>query len=296
MRSSLALSLMLVACHSSTTRPDVKPQRPNVILMMTDDQGWGDLGVHGNQVLRTPSLDRMAQASVRLDPFYVCPVCAPTRAALMTGRYTQRTHAIDTYIGRAMLEPEEVTLAERLSEAGYATGIFGKWHLGDCAPMRPMDQGFERSLVHRGGGIGQPSDPEGGERRYTDPRLIDEGVERDFEGYCTDIVTDLASVLQGGMGMAVGANVGDHHGMFEPIHGSAPKHAGKNVASPVAMIMAVSMMLDHLGEGPAARAIEASIRSLLEDSRLIGVGTGDHPTDEVGQMVCDELRLTAAKV
>jgi len=192
MRIQLALLLSLVACQGPATGDEPRRSQPNVILVMTDDQGWGDLGVHGNTTLRTPNLDRMARASARIDPFYVAPVCAPTRAALMTGRHTQRTRAIDTYVGRAMLEPEEVTLAERLRDAGYATGIFGKWHLGDCAPMRPMDQGFERSLVHRGGGIGQPSDPEGGERRYTDPRLLDEGVERDFEGYCTDIYFDAA--------------------------------------------------------------------------------------------------------
>jgi arylsulfatase/arylsulfatase A len=86
-----------------------------------------------------------------------------------------------------MLGPEEVTVAEVMRDAGWATGLFGKWHLGDCAPMRPMDQGFERSLVHRGGGIGQPSDPVGAEGKYTDPVLIDQGVEREHQGYCTEV-------------------------------------------------------------------------------------------------------------
>ena len=127
-----------------------------------------------------------------MQTFYVSPVCAPTRAALMTGRWCQRTRAIDTYIGRAMMEPEEVTVAEVLRDAGWATGIFGKWHLGDCYPMRPMDQGFEVSLVHRGGGIGQPSDPEGGEGAYTDAVLFSNGRRVQTEGYCTDVYFDTA--------------------------------------------------------------------------------------------------------
>ena len=167
-------------------------KRPNVIIVMTDDQGYGDLGFHGNPVIKTPNLDAMARESARLDPFYVCPVCAPTRASLMTGRSHQRTRAIDTYIGRAMMDTDEVTIAEILRDAGYATGIFGKWHLGDCYPLRPGDQGFEKSLVHRGGGIGQPSDPVGGERKYTDPILMDDGVPRQMKGYCTDIYFDEA--------------------------------------------------------------------------------------------------------
>jgi arylsulfatase/arylsulfatase A len=160
---------------------------PNVILIMTDDQGIGDLGVMGNPVIETPRIDRLASESAWLTNFYVHPVCAPTRACLMTGRYNYRTRAIDTYIGRAMMEPDEVTLAEVLSAAGYATGIFGKWHLGDCYPMRAMDQGFETAVVHRGGGIGQPSDPLQARRQYTDPVLFRNGVAEAFHGYCTDI-------------------------------------------------------------------------------------------------------------
>ncbi len=136
---------------------------PNVILIMTDDQGYGDLGVTGNPVIRTPNIDALARRSASMSTFYVSPVCSPTRASLMTGRYNYRTRVVDTFMGRAMMEPEEVTVAEVLRAAGYATGIFGKWHLGDCYPMRPIDQGFEMSLVLRGGGIGQSSDPPGGE-------------------------------------------------------------------------------------------------------------------------------------
>lgn len=166
--------------------------RPNVIVVMTDDQGHGDLGFTGNPVIRTPNIDAMARRSVRLTRFHVNPVCAPTRACLMTGRYNYRTRCIDTFAGRAMMEPAEVTMAEILGAAGYATGIFGKWHLGDNYPLRPLDQGFQRALVHRGGGIGQPSDPPGGEGKYTDPILFDNGKARRAPGYCTDIYFDAA--------------------------------------------------------------------------------------------------------
>ncbi len=167
-------------------------EQPNIILLITDDQGYGDFGFHGNPVIETPHLDALAARSARMDNFYVSPVCAPTRASLMTGRYNYRTRVVDTYLGRAMMEPAEITLAEYLRDAGYATGIFGKWHLGDAYPMRPGDQGFEESLVHRGGGIGQPSDPPGGERKYTDAVLFHDGEPVPTSGYCTDVYFDAA--------------------------------------------------------------------------------------------------------
>ena len=161
--------------------------RPNVVLIMTDDQGYGDFGVQGNALIRTPQIDKMANASATMTQFYVSPVCSPTRACLMTGRYNYRTRCIDTYVGRSMVDPAETTVAEVLQGAGYATGVFGKWHLGDCYPMRPMEQGFEESLVHRGGGLAQPSEPPANGRRYTDPILFHNGQEVQTSGYCTDV-------------------------------------------------------------------------------------------------------------
>ena len=185
MRTAVATFLLLPTL--AWAQAASTPPRPNVVLVMTDDQGFGDFGFAGNPVIRTPNLDALARRSARLTNFYVSPVCTPTRAALMTGRWCQRTRAFDTYIGRAMMEPDEVTVAEVLRDAGYATGIFGKWHLGDCYPMRAMDQGFELALVLRGGGIGQPSDPIGGEGKYTDPVLFRNGVREETKGYCTDV-------------------------------------------------------------------------------------------------------------
>ncbi|MEM1096472.1 MAG: arylsulfatase, partial [Bacteroidota bacterium] len=184
--SMLALAVGLAACTPSAPKP------PNIIVLITDDQGYGDFGATGNPVIQTPHLDAMAARSAEMTTFYVSPVCSPTRASLMTGRYNYRTRVVDTWIGRSMMEPEEVTLAEMLGDAGYATGLFGKWHLGDSYPMRPQDQGFDEVLMHRGGGIAQPSDPVGGERKYTDPVLIHNGEPVQAEGYCTDIFFDEA--------------------------------------------------------------------------------------------------------
>jgi arylsulfatase/arylsulfatase A len=162
-----------------------------VLLVIADDLGYGDVSIHGNPVVRTPTIDRLATEGLRHDPFYVCPVCTPTRASLMTGRYHLRTGAIDTYIGRAMLDPRELTLAEVLREAGYRTAIFGKWHLGDCYPLRAVDQGFDESLVHRGGGLAQNSGPPG--ETYFDPELVHNGSKDRRAGYCTDIFADAAA-------------------------------------------------------------------------------------------------------
>jgi len=168
---------------------DDNPSRgPNVVLIIMDDLAWGDLACHGNPHTNTPHLDTLHSQSTRLAQYCSGPLCTPARTSIMTGRYPYRTRAIDTYIGRAMIDPGEITLAQVLANAGYRTCISGKWHLGDCHPMRAMDLGFEESLVHNSGGLGQPGNVGcyQGKSGYFDPILMHNGQP----GYCTDIFAD----------------------------------------------------------------------------------------------------------
>lgn len=167
-----------------TTESYATETRPNVIVVMTDDQGYGDLGIHGNPHVKTPHLDQFARDGVQFSRFYCSPVCAPTRASLLTGRYYYRTGVIHTSRGGAKMHGDEVTVAEWLGQSGYQTGIFGKWHLGDNYPMRPQDQGFAETLVHRSGGIDQTPDKP---NSYFDPRLWKNGKPVQSNGYCTDV-------------------------------------------------------------------------------------------------------------
>ena len=170
-------------------------KRPNVILIITDDQGYGDFGFTGNAQIKTPVLDALSKRSVRFNNFYVSPVCAPTRSSLMTGRYSLRTGIRDTYNGGAIMASNEVTIAETLKQANYKTGMYGKWHLGDNYPSRPMDQGFDESLMHLSGGMGQVGDFTTyfqGDKSYFDPVLWHNGSQKKYDGYCSDIFTDNA--------------------------------------------------------------------------------------------------------
>ena len=129
----------------------IRPERPNVILVMTDDQGYGDIACHGNPWIKTPSLDDLWKTSTRLTDFHVSPTCAPTRAALMTGRYNNRTGVWHTVTGRTLLREDEITMAKVFRDNGFSTAMFGKWHLGDNYPRRPVDLGFQKAVYHGGG-------------------------------------------------------------------------------------------------------------------------------------------------
>ncbi len=155
------LPILLALAIGAVVAANAQDTRPNIVLIMTDDQGSAQLGSHGDPLLRTPHLDRLAAESVEMTRFYVSPVRAPTRAALLTGRYNYRTGVVDTYIGRAMMEPGEVTIAEMLRDAGYRTGIFGKWHLGDAPePYRAFAAVEQRYKLVQALSFSQPAPPD----------------------------------------------------------------------------------------------------------------------------------------
>mgnify|MGYP002629012237 CR=1 FL=1 len=166
----------------------------NFLIVICDDLAFGDLSMHGNRVCRTPHLDGMGDAGISLGRHLAGPLCSPSRACLLTGRYNYRTRVVDTYCGRSVMDSTGTTLAQHLRQAGYATGCFGKWHLGDTHPHRPEDRGFDETLWHLGGGIGQPGDhPDNyGRESYFDPVLCRNGAFERIDGYCTDIFTNEA--------------------------------------------------------------------------------------------------------
>ncbi|MFC5049200.1 arylsulfatase [Rubritalea spongiae] len=167
-----------------------KPKQANVIIVITDDQGHGDLGSRGNPYIKTPNLDKLHSESLRFTNFHVSTTCAPSRGSLMTGRHCNRLNVYHTITGRSLLFEDEVVLPEVFAANGYATGMFGKWHLGDNYPFRPMDRGFHEVVRHGGGGIGQGPDYWGND--YFDDSYWHNGEMKAYEGYCTDVFFDEA--------------------------------------------------------------------------------------------------------
>ncbi|MFI4911888.1 MAG: arylsulfatase [Sedimentisphaeraceae bacterium JB056] len=159
---------------------NTQKKMPNIILVVSDDQGYGDFECFGNEHVKTPNLNALYKKSAWFENFYVCPVCAPTRAGLMTGRYNYRTGVWDTWKARMNMHNDEVTVAEVLRDNGYRTGIFGKWHLGYNCPTRPLDQGFEEAVTFYGT-----------QSRF-DPVLDVNGEKKKFDGFLTDIFFDEA--------------------------------------------------------------------------------------------------------
>src|SRR5438874_3015898 len=170
--------------------PTVAAEKPNILFLLPDDQGYGDLSCHGNPVLKTPNLDRLHEEGVRFTDFYVSPTCSPTRAALLTGRHEFRNGVTHTILERERLALRATTLAQVLKRAGYTTGIFGKWHLGDEAAYQPDRRGFDEVFIHGGGGIGQTYPGSCGDapgNTYFNPAILHNGTFEKTEGYCTDV-------------------------------------------------------------------------------------------------------------
>lgn len=181
-KTGLLGSCLLASAGAIAEDKDI---HPNVILILTDDQGYGDMACHGNPWIKTPAMDKLHSESIRFTNFHVSPTCAPTRGALMTGRYPNAIGTWHTINGRNMMWEDEKTLVQVFAKNGYKTGIFGKWHLGDNSPHRPQDRGFQESVIHRGGGITQA--PDHWDNDYFDDTYLRNGEPEDFQGYCTDI-------------------------------------------------------------------------------------------------------------
>jgi arylsulfatase A-like enzyme len=182
--TSLGLAPSLSAARSLGGR------RPNIILIMTDDQGYGDVARHGNPVVRTPNLDRLHDESVRLLDFHVSPTCAPTRSALLTGKHEFKNGVTHTIYERERMSLKSTTIAQVLKSGGYTTGIFGKWHLGDAGPYRPENRGFNEVFIHGCGGIGQKypgTCSDAPANSYFDPFILHNGRFEKTQGYCTDV-------------------------------------------------------------------------------------------------------------
>ncbi|WP_405603994.1 arylsulfatase [Polaribacter sp. Asnod1-A03] len=179
----ITIFTLLISCK--TEKPAEIKKKPNVIIVITDDQGYGDIAYNGNKIIKTPTIDKFAGESVSLTNYHVGTTCAPTRAGLLTGRNCNRNGVWHTIMGASLLNREEVTMADVFKENGYKTAMFGKWHLGDNHPFLPEDRGFEETFYHGGGGVGQT--PDYWNNDYFDDTYHRNGVPEKVEGYCTDV-------------------------------------------------------------------------------------------------------------
>lgn len=201
-KSNVVLFLLLIivgalALALAAPATAVEPaSRPNIILIMPDDMGWGDIGAHGHPVVQTPNLDRLFAESTRFTDFHVSPTCAPTRSSLLSGRHEFKNGVTHTIFERERMSLKTITLAEVLRGAGYTTGIFGKWHLGDEEPYQPPQRGFDETFIHGAGGIGQTYPGSCGDapnNKYHDPYVRHNGTFVRTIGYCTDVFFQAAT-------------------------------------------------------------------------------------------------------
>jgi arylsulfatase A-like enzyme len=169
--------------------------KPNILFILTDDQGYGDISAHGNPILKTPNLDRLHHESVRFTDFHVSPTCSPTRSALLSGRHEFKNGVTHTIMERERMSLQTVTTTQVLQRAGYTTGIFGKWHLGDEDAYQPDRRGFDEVFIHGGGGIGQTFPGSCGDapgNKYDSPYIKHNGKFEKTTGFCTDVFTSQA--------------------------------------------------------------------------------------------------------
>src|SRR5262249_5792903 len=193
--SHMCLSLRLAAFAVLALSTTAAAAPPNIIMILTDDQGYGDVARHGNPVAKTPNLDKLHDESVRFLDHYVSPTCSPTRSSLMTGRHEFKNGITHTINERERMTLKATTIAQVLKNAGYTTAIFGKWHLGDEDEYQPGRRGFDEVYIHGAGGIGQKYPGSCGDapkNRYFDPAILHNGTFEKTKGYCTDVFFDQA--------------------------------------------------------------------------------------------------------
>ena len=186
----LALALLAIGGLPLTGHAAKATRSPNIILVMTDDQGYAPVGRHGHPWIRTPNLDRLYDESVRFTRFLVSPTCSPTRSAIMTGRHPMRNGITHTILERERMTLNATILPQVLKQAGYTSGIFGKWHLGDEEPYQPHTRGFDEAFIHGAGGIGQAypcSCADAPDNKYFDPVIRHNGSFVKTHGFCTDV-------------------------------------------------------------------------------------------------------------
>ncbi|SDE73049.1 Arylsulfatase A [Pricia antarctica] len=175
----------LFSCKEKQEEPIKSETRPNIILVITDDQGYGDLGSTGNPIIKTPTIDNFSKEAVALTNYHVGTTCAPTRAGLLTGRNCNRNGVWHTIMGASILNRDEITMADVFHQNGYKTAMFGKWHLGDEHPFHPYERGFDETFYHGGGGVGQT--PDYWNNDYFGDTYFRNGIPEKTEGYCTDV-------------------------------------------------------------------------------------------------------------
>lgn len=185
------LSLVTVQTLVGVCLTSNADDRPNVVIVITDDQGYGDVAAHGNPVIQTPNIDHLIGESTSFSDYHVAPTCSPSRSALLTGHWTNRTGVWHTVNGRSMLRANEVTLGQFFRDGGYQTGMFGKWHLGDNYPYRAEDRGFTEVYRHGGGGVGQT--PDVWDNAYFDGAYFHNGKIEEASGFCTDVFFEKAN-------------------------------------------------------------------------------------------------------
>ncbi len=185
-RQAVLIILTVAAINVEAT--SLKGTRPNVILVMTDDQGMADLSCMGNPYMKTPHIDKFYKIATRFTDFQVSPTCSPTRAAILSGRHEFKNGVTHTASLRDFLALSTTTFPQLLQKAGYKTGVFGKWHLGELPDYLPGKRGFDEVLIHGSGGIGQPADfPPNKENKYFDNVLLHNDQVVQTKGFCTDV-------------------------------------------------------------------------------------------------------------